>query len=95
MRKEDMEFDWDSGNSPKILERFSIDEVEHFFTQVVIEIPDVHHSQNEERIIAIGNGPGGKLMYVCFTIRANRVRVISARFMRMKEAQKYENFKKD
>ncbi len=94
MRFKDMEFDWDDGNSSKIRLRFSLEEVEQFFSQDLIELPDKHHSFMEERIIAVGKGQTGRPMYVCFTLREGKIRVISARFMGLKEAQKYETFKK-
>lgn len=88
------EFDWDDGNISKIRSRFEILEVEEFFNQDLYIISDKGHSIKEERFIATGEGPEQKPMFVCFTIRGNKIRVISARFMRLKEAKKYEEFKK-
>ena len=94
MRFKDMEFDWDDGNAHKIRLRFSLEEVEAIFNQELLEFPDTNHSHNEELIIGISKGPNGKTMYVCFTIRGQKIRIISARFMREKEVEKYETFKK-
>jgi uncharacterized DUF497 family protein len=58
-------------------------------------IKDRKHSDNEDRFIAIGEGPSNKPMFVCFTLRQNKIRVISARFMRAKEVMGYEKLKKD
>jgi uncharacterized DUF497 family protein len=88
------DFDWDEVNKSKILKRFEMHIVEEFFKQDLFIILDKQHSQNEERFIAIGEGPRNKPMFVCFTIRIGKIRVISARFMRAKEAMKYEEFKK-
>ena len=88
------EFDWDEGNKSKILSRFEIQIVEEFFNQDLTIIADKQHSIEEERYIATGQRPRNKPMFVCFTIRANKIRVISARFMSRKEAIKYEKFKK-
>jgi uncharacterized DUF497 family protein len=86
-------FDWDSGNISKIENRFSLAEVEQFFDQELMIIKDRGHSINEERFIAIGMGQKSKMMFSCFTIRNNKIRVISARYMRRKEAEYYEKNK--
>jgi uncharacterized DUF497 family protein len=90
----DLEFDWDLGNIEKIQERFTIGEVEAFFDQDLLVVEDFRHSDSEKRFIATGIGPRNKAMFVCFTLRLDRIRVISARFMKVKEAIKYEKFKK-
>lgn len=84
------EFDWDEGNLDKIKERFFHEEIEAFFHQPLITFPDFKHSWHEERWIAIGRGPLGKPMLVCYTLRGEKIRPISARFMREKEARLYE-----
>jgi len=48
----------------------------------------------KQRLIATGLGPKNKPMFVCFTIRSEKIRVISARFMKANEAKRYEEFKK-
>ena len=87
-------FEWDEGNTLKIQSRFKIQEVEYFFYQELFIIEDKLHSMTEKRHIATGLGPGNKPMFVCFTIRGDKIRVISARFMSPKEASKSEEFKK-
>ena len=88
------DFDWDAANKLKILKRFEIQIVEEFFKQELFIISDKQHSQIEERFISVGEGPRNKPMFVCFTIRNGKIRVIFARFMKAKEAMKYEEFKK-
>jgi uncharacterized DUF497 family protein len=88
-----MLFEWDKGNINKILKRFPIEEIETFFQQELMVISDPDHSQIEDRFIAVGISKASKPMFVCFTIRNAKIRVISARFMRPKEAAKYEKFK--
>ncbi len=88
-----MEFDWDIGNVFKISKRFSLVEIEEFFLQELFVIPDDLHSNIEKRLIAIGRGPNNRPMFVCYTMRKHKIRVISARFMRVKEIKKYEEFK--
>lgn len=91
---DDLEFDWDEGNIHKVQLRFQLTEVESFFNQDLYLTPDTLHSASEARMIAIGLGPGGKNMMVCFTIRNAKLRVISARYMKFKEVSKYEKAKK-
>ena len=90
-----MEFDWDDGNTHKIRKRFEIEVIEIFFKQELFVIQDHSHSIHEVRYIAVGYGPKNKPMFVCYTHRANKIRVISARFMRRKEAERYEKFKEE
>ena len=85
--------DWDDGNTHKIKQRFTKDEVEEFFNQDLFIIEDKNHSSIEQRYIAVGSGPDKRSMFVCFTIRFDKIRVISARFMRKKEAKTYEKIK--
>jgi len=87
------EFDWDEGNQSKIKSRFSIEDVEQFFAQDLYVIHDTAHSKNEDRMIAVGQGPNNKPMFVCYTLRGSKIRVISARYMSIKEAKRYEAFK--
>jgi uncharacterized DUF497 family protein len=87
-------FDWDQGNVAKIRQRFNLEEVEEFFSQEILVIEDKIHSSDEQRFIATGLGPKNQPMFVCFTIRSEKIRVISARFMKVNEARKYEEFKK-
>ena len=89
------EFEWDEGNLPKIQKRFKVSEVEKFFDQSLFMIEDKEHSMTENRFIAIGYGPLNKPMFVCFTFRQNKIRVISARYMRAKEVAAYEKQKKE
>ena len=77
----------------KIETRFSLIEVEQFFNQSLMVLKDVAHSLGEERFIAIGVGPNSKMMFTCFTMRSGKIRVISARYMRNKEAEYYEKNK--
>ena len=95
MQFKELEFDWDDGNSHKIKLRFRLEEVEEFFFQQLLIKPDKVHSQQEEREIAMGRGPAGKAMLVCFTMRENKIRVISARFMNTREVSDYEKIKKE
>ena len=90
-------FDWDDGNSLKIQNRVSIQEVENFFAQKLLLKEDTRHSFSEERFIAMGYGTDRKVLFVAFTIRNKGVerliRVISARYTHKKEREAYEKIK--
>jgi uncharacterized DUF497 family protein len=93
-------FDWDKGNILKVTKHgLSLEDVEKFFTQGVLVFEDSKHSEVEPRSIAVGAiGSQNKLVFVAFTIRVRDfkvlIRPISARFMRKKEMDAYEKFKK-
>jgi uncharacterized DUF497 family protein len=89
------EFEWDEANLPKIQKRFKVSEVEKFFDQSLLMIEDKEHSMTENCFIVIGYGPLNKPMFVCFTFRQNKIRVISARYIRAKEVAAYEKQKKE
>ncbi|BAZ14539.1 hypothetical protein NIES4071_63830 [Calothrix sp. NIES-4071] len=95
MDKQISGFDWDDGNLQKCQKHgVSIEEIETLFLSQVLISPDLKHSQSEERFIAIGKSRKGKYIFVAFTFRDKEgeifIRPISARYMRDKEVQKYE-----
>ena len=87
-------FDWDEGNAEKNwqLHRVSAAEIEEiFFNQPLVVEDDVQHSEDELRHKALGMTDGGRLLFVVYTIRGDRVRVISARDMTGPERRDYEH----
>jgi uncharacterized DUF497 family protein len=88
-------FDWDEGNSQKILLKHGVTlaEVEQaLLNEPLVVTPDVQHSRDETRFHALGHTDEGKLLHLVFTLRQNGtlLRVISARDMSKKERQRYE-----
>lgn len=51
--------------------------------------PDARHSVAEPRHLALGQTAAGRLLMVAFTIRGQRLRVISARPMSRRESNLY------
>jgi len=96
MKVQALGFDWDSANKHKCSKHgLRLKEIEEFFQQSgLFVIPDIHHSQSEERYIAYGPSPKGRPMLVAFTFRTQDaetlIRPISARHMHKKEAKEYE-----
>jgi uncharacterized DUF497 family protein len=86
-------FDWDRGNRDKSWKKHKVDykECEQvFFNDTVKLFHDTKHSQKEERFVALGETDDGRKLCIIFTIRGEKIRVISARDMNRKERNYYE-----
>lgn len=86
-------FDWDEGNRDKNWRkhRVTAGECEEvFFKLPLLHQPDPLHSQEEHRYFVLGQTNAGRYLFIAFTVRNNRVRVISARYMNQKEKAIYE-----
>lgn len=93
-----LEFDWDKGNLDKSYRKHGItskEAEEIFVSETFSVVPDVKHSQTEDRFIGLEETAAGKKLLVVFTVRKNKIRVISARRIHRKEVDKYEKAKKD
>jgi hypothetical protein len=80
-------FDWDEGNRKKNQRKHnvSVKECEEVFTSGPIFLRDKNHSQYEERFYAFGRTTAKRPLTVVFTIRDEKIRVISARDQNKKE----------
>ena len=86
-----MDFDWDDGNRAKAQKHgLTLSEIEHAMRTGARVAPDPAHSLSEQRFIAIGRGPSGRLVFVAFCFRGARIRPISARHMYAREIARYE-----
>lgn len=92
-------FEWDDGNSNKNwhLHRVSDGECEElFFNLPLIVALDKWRKRHETRFFALGRTDSDRHLFVAFTVRANLIRVISARRMTRNEERKYaEKAKRD
>lgn len=87
------EFIWDKGNIDKnlIKHRISNKEAEEvFFDSKKQEYPDPSHSKKEIRKIVVGKTKGGRILFLVYTLRKNKIRIISARNINRKEIKLYE-----
>ena len=87
-------FDWDEGNREKNWIGHKVDyreSEEIFFNQLLLVDEDAKHSSKEKRFEALGQTNKGRRLFIAFTIRDNKIRVISARNQDGKERKKYEN----
>lgn len=88
-------FDWDQGNMRKSADKHAVSQVEAeqvFLDPRLLVLEDIKHSQEEERVQALGMTLERRRLHVTFTLRddATRIRVISARAMSRKEKALYE-----
>ncbi len=81
-------FEWDGGNSGKNWHRHRVTDSECedvFFNLPLIVAPDVKRGNDEQRYFALGRTDADRRIFIAFTIRAAKVRVISAREMTKSE----------
>lgn len=87
------EFEWDKGNINKNLIKHKVtnEESEEAFLDKKRKIfKDVFHSEKEARYILLGNTKKGRSLYIAFTERNKKIRIISARNINKKEASLYK-----
>ena len=86
-------FDWDKANINKNWERHKVNykEAEEIFVNKPLKIfKDKKHSQKEFRFSALGITNKKRRLYVSFTIRDKKIRIISARDQSKEERILYE-----
>lgn len=86
-------FDWDEGNIEKNWKKHSIHykEAEEVFLNRTLKVfEDTKHSDKEERLLAYGTTDLGRKLTIVFTVRKQKIRIISARDMNKKEVAVYE-----
>jgi uncharacterized protein len=92
------DFEWDEGNIKKNWERHRVSYIECeeiFFNRPIIIKTDELHSTREDRYFVLGKTDGGRLLFIVFTLRGNKIRIISARDMNRKERKIYEEAQED
>ncbi|MGB8212473.1 MAG: BrnT family toxin [Anaerolineales bacterium] len=86
-------FDWDAGNRDKNSQKHavSVGECEEvsFNLPLLLQFDPVH-SQAEARYFSLGQTNLGRHLFIAFTIRSEKIRIISARDMSRKEKKIYE-----
>lgn len=89
-------FEWDKDNLNKNWEKHRVafwECEELFFNEPLLLGEDVRHSENEERLFALGRTDSDRHLFVVFTVRNKHIRVISVRDMSRKERREYQNAK--
>ncbi len=85
-------FDWDEGNKQKNWEKHQVEYTECeqvFFNKPLLISEDIKHSTQEQRYYALGQTNINRTLFIVFTVRDNKIRVISARDQSKKERTTY------
>lgn len=91
--KEPVEFEWDQGNKDKNFLKHQVTDEECeevFFDTKKRVLKDVLHSDYEARYVLIGQTKKQRILFVVFTTRNRKIRVISARNLNKRERDLYE-----
>lgn len=93
---EPISFDWDEGNINKNLIKHNVTDKESeeiFCSKPLLVNENKKHSQYERRFQALGKTNKNRLLFVSFTVRNGKIRIISVRNMNRKERGEYEKTK--
>ena len=77
-----IEFEWYPPKAESNLEKHKVSFQETstiFGDKKLLELPDREHSEEEIRFIGIGRSDRDRLLFVNFTVRSDKVRIISTR----------------
>lgn len=88
-----IKFEWDKGNTNKNWQRHGVstEEAEQaFFDEYKITSDDIVHSKTEKRSILLGKTKEERLLYIVYTVRNGKIRIISVRDTNKKEEKIYE-----
>lgn len=87
-------FDWNTTNSGKNKRKHNVEDwecEEVFFDKHKVVLKDKLHSGKEERFILLGKTKRERLLFLVFTKRNEKIRIISARdITKAKEIELYE-----
>ena len=86
-------FAWDKGNLDKNKKKHKVDNFECeevFFNRPILIFQDEKHSKEESRHFVLGRTFKNRKLFIVFTMRNNKIRIISARNMSKKEKEVYE-----
>jgi uncharacterized protein len=86
-------FEWDSGNITKNWDKHDVTtgECEQiFFNKPLIVKRDRQHSTLEKRYYVLGRTNMNRLLFAVFTVRNDKIRIISARDMTESEIKRYQ-----
>ena len=86
-------FEWDGNNINKNWDKhwvsfYECEEI--FFNEPLVVSEDVVHSMHEKRYFVLGRTNAERHLFVVFTVRNKKIRVISARDMNKKERRFYK-----
>jgi uncharacterized DUF497 family protein len=85
-------YEWDSGKAATNLKKHRVAFTEAatvFLDPLALTYRDPDHSEGEQRYITIGQSGQGRVILVAHLDRGDRIRIISARRARPREAHEY------
>jgi uncharacterized DUF497 family protein len=85
-------FEWDQGNFTKNWDQHDVSSWECeqiFFNRPLIIKRDKEHSKTENRYYVLGRTNVNRLLFAVFTVRNEKIRIISAREMTDAEIERY------
>ena len=88
-----MRFEWDNNKAKSNFNKHGIsfeEAVTVFADPYLLFTEDSSHSDREEREWAIGETENGSVLVIIFTMREQKIRIISARKATKKERKRYE-----
>ena len=88
-----LSFDWNKGNIDKNWKKHRVhfkEAEEVFFNKPLRIFPDIKHSGKEDRFVAFGKTNQKRKLTIIFTLREEKIRIISARNQSKKERGEYE-----
>lgn len=86
-------FEWDEGNITKNWDKHDVTKWECeqiFFNKPLIVRRDIEHSKFENRYYVLGRTNLNRLLFAVFTVRSERIRIISVRDMTHSEIERYQ-----
>jgi len=86
-------FEWDQGNITKNWDKHDVStgECEQiFFNKPLLVKRDREHSKLENRHYVLGRTNMNRLLFAVFTVRDDKIRIISARDMTESEIERYQ-----
>ncbi len=89
----DDQFEWDDAKAARNWRshKVTFEMARHVFADpFVVEWIDRGHTDHEERFIAFGTVEG-RVLFVCYALRAEKIRIISARRAEAKERRIYHD----
>ncbi len=92
VKDKELAFEWDRGNLDKSRRKHGVtpEEAESVFVDDhFLIISDELHSNKEDRFIVVGISDKKRKLFIVFTIRMDKIRIISARGTHKKEGDKY------
>lgn len=92
-------FDWDEGNIGKSWKKHKVKDKEAeeiFFNKpLFVSLDNKHSSRLEKRFQTLGKTNQEKKLFIAFTVRKDKIRIISARLQNKKERRRYERQEKE